>query len=147
MPLRERAQEFDDIFDFRLAVESAAARLAAERRTEQEVRLLQEAIHSMKRATDRHSFRKVDSEFHLGVAEAGRNTLLKETIELARAAMFLPIDALDYEVARETSIRQHLRVLRSIQLKEAKNAERAMAAHIESTRAELHKILSDPELE
>ena len=88
------------------------------------------------------TFRKADGAFHLAVAEAARNPWLREAIEEARAAMFLPLDAFDPSLPLVTSIAQHRRILAAIRNGDSRGAERAMIIHIQSTRRDLDDALS-----
>ena len=131
--MRERLSEFESILDFRLAVECAAARLAALNRTPEQLEDAQQTIDELAKASDLPSFRRADSAFHLLIGVASNNRLLLAAIQQARVAMFLPLDTIGLSLS-EASARQHSKVLRAIAKKDAHAAERAMAAHIEATR-------------
>jgi DNA-binding FadR family transcriptional regulator len=141
--LRERIPDFDDILDFRIANEGAAARLAAERRTDDDIERAAQTIDEMRECTDISSFRRVDSTFHLLIAAATWNHLLRTAIQESRAAMFIPLDAIDLDVTRESSCREHKKILKAIIRRDPRAAERAMTAHIETTRADIHRLAGD----
>ena len=65
-----RMAEFEELFDFRIAVEGAAVRLAAVRRTETDLKQLQKALDAMAEGWQTARFRAADSAFHLGIADA-----------------------------------------------------------------------------
>jgi DNA-binding FadR family transcriptional regulator len=142
LELRARFREFEDILDFRVANERAAASLAAQRRTDDELSALMVSVEEMRASTSLAEFRRADSRFHLLVADASRNRLIRDAVEDARAAMFLPIDALDFEFVLPTSLRGHMRVFQAIRGQDATKAGRAMADHIEVTRRELRSVLA-----
>jgi DNA-binding FadR family transcriptional regulator len=139
--LREKAGEFEDLLDFRLAVEPAAARLAAQRRTEDEYLRLHAILDGMRLHTAMPHFRRGDSAFHLAIAEAARNARLRQAVEDGRVGMALPLDALDFAVMLAKALEGHRAILAAIAAGDAAWAERAMVAHIEDTRRELRLVL------
>jgi GntR family transcriptional regulator, transcriptional repressor for pyruvate dehydrogenase complex len=138
--LPAQARVFEDLLDFRLATECAAARLAAQRRAETDLRLMSESLEGIRRNSSMDLFRRADSNFHLAIAAAARNPMLQAAIEEGRAAMFAPLDLLDFEVMRTNALEGHRTIIHAITLAEPGAAERAMAAHIEDTRRELRLV-------
>ena len=145
--LRQSRAELLDIFDLRVAIESAAAGLAAERRTATDVTRLRRQVRAMATiaATAREGeeaggpstfsrFRDIDSQFHLSIAEAARSPRLAEAIVAARGAMFHPIGAVFVKL--EPSANElHEAVVDAIDDRDRERAAALMGAHIESTRA------------
>lgn len=144
--LLDRVDHLRSIFEFRQAVECAAARLAASRRQPEHLDLISESIDEMEASTDLHEFRRADSTFHLRVADAACNPLIAESVEDARVAMFLPVDALEFEVALMRSLQDHRRVFSAISRSNEGLADKAMAKHIERTRYEIFEILGIDDL-
>jgi GntR family transcriptional repressor for pyruvate dehydrogenase complex len=138
----ERYEELQAVLEFRQATEAAAASLAAARRTDRDLDTAEATLEDLKRSRDMPAFRKADGAFHLAVAEAARNPWLREAIEEARAAMFLPLDVFDPSLPLTTSITQHLRILTAIRKGDSRGAERAMITHIQNTRRDLDDALS-----
>src|SRR3954464_13091660 len=71
-PLRGRGVELDgwrDLLDYRIAVETGAALLAAERGDDDAVTRLRNLIDRMAEAPDFTAYRRADVLFHLGIAE------------------------------------------------------------------------------
>ena len=112
--VKERFDEFQELLDFRVAIESAAARLAALRRTKKDLGTLTRACRTMELDLETGRFRAADSAFHLGIAEAARNRFMRQSIEDARAAMWLPIDSLIPGVFR-TANEHHAQILDAIE--------------------------------
>jgi GntR family transcriptional regulator, transcriptional repressor for pyruvate dehydrogenase complex len=139
--LRSRLQELEQTLEFREAVETAAAALAAERRTEDQLRDLAVLAEGLRTSGSQAIFRRADSAFHLLIGEASGNPLLRHAIEEARAAMFLPLDALNFEVMVETSVRGHRRIVAALEAADPRRAARTMADHIRTTRKELYIVL------
>jgi DNA-binding FadR family transcriptional regulator len=109
---------FDEEFlmhlvQMRRAVEPAAAALAAEKRTEKHVAEIREALAAMARAQgDRRGFVEADLNFHIAVASASGNPLLRSfaaVVETALDAYFtlstpITLDAMVEIVSRHTRI-------------------------------------------
>jgi GntR family transcriptional regulator, transcriptional repressor for pyruvate dehydrogenase complex len=139
--LRERREEFESILDFRIVVEGGAARMAAERRTDTDLDRLRSALDEMRSSDGLGTFRRADSAFHLAIANAAANPMLRESIEHARAAMFLPMDSLEQEVPLSHWVDEHLRLLAAIDGHDAATAQRVMATHVERNRSEIRALL------
>ncbi len=139
--LRDRMPDFEAILDFRIANEGAAARLAAQRRANADIEALAKTIEEMAECIDLASFRRADSAFHLLIAGATGNHLLQAAIQEARSAMFMRLDAIDLNITRESSCREHRQILKAIVRQDPRAAERAMIAHIETTRSDFHAFI------
>ncbi|HLB06750.1 MAG TPA: FCD domain-containing protein [Alphaproteobacteria bacterium] len=139
--LSERWGEIDSLFEFRLANECAAARLAATRRTAAQLRVLDESLEALRASDNIPRFRRADSTFHLCIAEASANPYFRRAIEEARADMFRPLDIVDIDVSVSSAVPHHTAILKAIRAKDAAAAERAMAAHIETARTEIRRVI------
>ena len=130
-----------EVFEYRLAVESAAAGLAAERRTDADLKRLAEHGRALEGSADAGAFRRADSGFHLAIADASGNGMLRDSIEDARAAAFDAFDALPFRVLRETTARGHAAIAAAIERGDATAAAEAMAEHLRRARAEVLAVL------
>jgi len=139
--IRARLGELEQIIDFRLAVECSAARLAAIRRGDRDLARLASAFQIMEEGWETRRFRSADSAFHLGIAEAAQNDWMRKAIEDARVAIWVPVDNVTDNVFRTAQL-HHGQILAAIHDGDADAAEAAVAAHIETARADLHKIAS-----
>lgn len=137
--VQQRMSELEELLDFREANECAAARLAAERRTQADLERLSAAHHVMEHGLETSRFRAADSAFHLGIADAAGNRYMQRAIEDARAAMWMPLDPLAQQLFR-TADTHHARILEAIQSKNPEAAAQAMAEHIELVRDDLYRI-------
>ncbi|MCZ6721351.1 MAG: FCD domain-containing protein [Proteobacteria bacterium] len=140
--LRARAGEIEELIDFRSAIECAAARFAALRRTEADLERIEAALEALARSRVIPEFRKADSAFHLTIADAAANEHLRRAVEDVRAAMFGLVDLADFDVMVSNSRDEHRRIADAIAAGNAKKAERAMARHIETAREEIHDVLT-----
>jgi len=147
--VRNRLAEIDDIYDFRGVVESAAARFAAERRTEREAQHLLQTVETMTALVeaDREGdddappsrFFSVDHDMHLSIAQAARNPMLRKAVEDARAAMFMPVGAI-FTRLHPSANTYHDEIVQAIHRQDPDAAAQAMLDHIESTRAALREF-------
>ncbi|MFQ5856352.1 MAG: FadR/GntR family transcriptional regulator [Anaerolineae bacterium] len=140
--MRRNIEDFEDIFDFRIAIEMRAATLAAQRRDDEDLAVMEAAVERMLMVDSRSSFRQADAQFHNAVAHAARNLRLKQAITAARGELFIPTDRLVYKELVNTSYHGHRAVYDAIRRSDAVAAAAAMEAHIEQARRELHMVLS-----
>jgi GntR family transcriptional repressor for pyruvate dehydrogenase complex len=138
--LAERLPEIEEIFDYRTAVEGAAARLAADRRTDEDLAILQRAYDVIAADRETRRFRAADNAFHLAVADAARNRLMRQAIEDARAEMWVPIDRLISRVFL-TANRHHRQILDAIRARDPDAAQQAVVDHLETARRDLRRSL------
>jgi GntR family transcriptional regulator, transcriptional repressor for pyruvate dehydrogenase complex len=139
--MRAESGEFDDIVDFRIALETESARLAADRRDEADLVALAEAISELQRASGRTAFRLADTRFHIALAGACRNARLGQAIEIARAELFATHDLLPFTAPIAESARDHHAIYQAVQHGDGERAALAMREHIENARAQLHAIV------
>lgn len=136
-----------DTLELRRIVEPAAARLAAERATEEDLDALQAAVEEMEAAADdREAFVAPDVRFHSLILEACRNELLQHMANvvgsvlqalLAFTAAGGPPDAL----ARAT--RLHGAILDAIRSRDGSAAEAAVHALLDDTTANVEWVLRE----
>jgi DNA-binding GntR family transcriptional regulator len=93
-------------------------------------------------AQDRETgrFRAADNAFHLAIADAARNRLMRQAIEDARVAMWVPIDRLINRVFL-TANRHHLQILDAIADRDPDAAQQAVIDHLETARRDLRRSL------
>jgi DNA-binding FadR family transcriptional regulator len=139
--VRQRYREYGELLEYRLTVECRAARLAAIRRTTKDLDRLAAACAAMEQSLETGRFRAGDSEFHLGIADAARNRFMRQAIEDARAAMWLPIDSLIRSVFR-TANEHHAQILEAIRDQDPDRAEAAVAAHLDRIRFDLRRTVA-----
>ena len=140
--LRARKRELLDTLEFRRIIETQAAALAAQRRTEEhlaQMDLMQEHLlqsHSVDEA------RRADTVFHATIAQASRNPYLERSVEDARVLMFGMTDATFFEFQTISSYDSHAQILQAIRDQDHKLASESMHHHIEVTVQELEDLLN-----
>lgn len=143
--MRTQTGEIDDILDFRIALETETAVLAARRHEPQDLDDVGEAIASLKNVDGRTAFRQADSQFHLGLARAARSDRLEEAIEASRGDLFSPHDLLPFADPVEETLRDHQEILDAVTARDADRASRSMREHLDRTRAQLRAIVFGPD--
>ncbi len=148
--LRENSQRLRATFEYRVVVESAAARFAAERRTDAELTALQRCVEEMRRFSETLAqahdpklmaeFFAVDHEFHLGIARASRNGWLASATLAARVEMFRPVGSI-FERLEPEANHLHEQICGAIEAHDGEQASEWMRQHIEETRASLEPWL------
>jgi DNA-binding FadR family transcriptional regulator len=121
------------LFEIRLAIEPAAARLAAERHDADDLRRLRALVARMLDSDhDPVSFAAVDVDFHLAVTEASRNPFMRSIGAVIQAALmhsFTLVSPVGEEARRSTS-EAHGRIVEAIAAGDAESAAAAMIAVI-----------------
>jgi GntR family transcriptional regulator, transcriptional repressor for pyruvate dehydrogenase complex len=129
-----------DLVEARAIVEVDTARLAALRRSNDDVNDLQVLMARMKNATSAKAYVDADIDFHLRIAKASGNSVLADMVSsiqsLLRVWIGRVIEASD---DWSTTTREHEAVFRALRRADSAEAERAMATHMERARDRLFK--------
>jgi len=136
--LQSRMAELDEAFEIRIAVEGAAARLAAQRRTDDDLAQLRQAYVGLEQGRETARFRAADNVFHLAVADAARNRYMRQAVEAARATTWVPVDQL-ISLVFTSAHEHHAQILRAIEQADPEAAEQAAVAHIQRAQRDLHR--------
>jgi DNA-binding GntR family transcriptional regulator len=124
-----------DTYEFRAAVESAAAELAAAKGAAPEVlKKLAQLCEVSCTPDDRKScvsFIEADTAFHLGIARLARNQMLLQAVSEARSQMErIMYAAIDIHYYGELPGREHREILQAIQDRDPERARQLMHNHI-----------------
>jgi GntR family transcriptional repressor for pyruvate dehydrogenase complex len=142
--MRDNRVSLRNAFDYRVIVESGAARLAAERRRAADVTQLRKLLGAMDAhiaraladTTSPHlitEWQSLDSAFHLKIAEACRNEYLFDAVANARRAMWLPVGAIFHHVEPNAND-FHDAIVEAIEDRDSDRAALTMTDHINTTR-------------
>ncbi|MDT3415854.1 DNA-binding GntR family transcriptional regulator [Brevibacillus aydinogluensis] len=128
-------EDFTSLFECRLHLEPAAARFAAERRTEEELADLQELLAQMAdiaRDSDARRTHELHFAFHQRIAEASKNPYMAKIMnDLKVLISFYRNAILQVHPHRpETVIAEHGAILDAIRRRDADAAAARMAEHI-----------------
>jgi len=164
-------EEYKDICELRVALETHAAQLAAKRRTEEEVGNLQELIDAMRICLENggkpgsakgeemiRELAQLDVRFHFAIMEASRNRLIKSEairFQVIQGLIRLP-DRLKAPFARKKAQpwlehrrdpsevwKSHFSIFEAIRQQNPEKARDAMAEHIEESISRRLRSLRD----
>ena len=132
-------KDVESLFEFRLVIETATARLAAEHITPKELLLLQEAVllgTQSAEADQLELFGRSDIDFHRILAEATHNPFLASTVE----TIFRLHDWVNWLTIGGPSgslllaAQQHAAIFTALQHGQTEEAARAMQTHLETSQ-------------
>jgi GntR family transcriptional regulator, transcriptional repressor for pyruvate dehydrogenase complex len=134
-------------FEFRIGLEGEAASLAAQRRTEEQLAVIDEAFEQLNRvnATGQVGVEE-DILFHAAIAAASRNQLFIQTLDALAIHVFNGM-----KITRSLSLTrskkrlallqdEHRRVVDAIRESDIEHAREAMRVHISNAR---NRVLDD----
>jgi DNA-binding GntR family transcriptional regulator len=123
-----------ELYQFRTALEGAAAEMAALHASEMDVATLAGTLVAMREAADDAArAARLNREFHRAIHAAARNSFLTHAIESMRDFMaLLPGTTYQAPGRMEEVLREHDAVLRAIRDRASARAGDAMRAHIQA---------------
>ncbi len=126
-----------EILEVRQGLEMQSARLAAERRTDEERDGMTDIVETMrKHLNNADRYVNLDGEFHVRIAQATHHAILHHIITSIRTALADAIRAglrrQNSSEARQTVQATHEAILEAIVRGDGPSAERAMQAHFEN---------------
>lgn len=148
------ASEFRDLIrnqmEYRLLIEPEAAGLAAERGSTEERRKLVELLAAD--VPDLLAYHQVDTGFHVGVARASGNPVLREAVVNARADLFVGGNALwlhtDWGTVYAAGVApgevfraEHAAIAAAIMAGDRASATRFMREHLEESRDQFERLI------
>lgn len=130
------ADELRDLTEFRVAVSTHAAALAAERASSQELDQLGELVEAMTERTPFATYRQLDARFHLGIASTTRSKRLVEAEssiqrDLLNALLLAGEEPADLSL--DPSNQQHFRILAALRARNPERARKEMEEHVRGT--------------
>jgi len=127
------------ISEVRAALEPEAARLAAERATDEERDRLADLSDQIKRGAD---LMGLDERIHRAIYAAAHNDLLEKTLcEYYVLAMRIWMIALERAEALEDAVEAHRDLVHAIVVGNADEAASLMRAHVENFEQAMHRVL------
>jgi DNA-binding FadR family transcriptional regulator len=145
-PLAERAIPLEEeawaVLDYRVAVETGATILAAERAKAKQLERLDELVERMTGADEFEDYRRADIRFHIGVAEAARSPRLVAAMTEVQGQMSDLIALIAHpEQVLTHSNAQHHRLATLLRRGDGSRAVRLMRDHIEGTEHILRGLI------
>ncbi|MFL6449351.1 MAG: FadR/GntR family transcriptional regulator [Bryobacteraceae bacterium] len=127
--------ELRDIMEARLFLEQDLAGLAAERGSESEIEQIGKTLADMRSCiAKRKSPIEADMQFHLAIARAAHNEVMRNAVQLLRNLLrqWLQLKLLMPQVPDEV-LQQHEAVFAAIKARNTSAAQTAMAVHLDKT--------------
>lgn len=125
--------EMADLFEARLVVEHQTARLAAQRRTSEQLTDMDEIVARQTLAEDPAVLASINAEFHVAMASCAHNAVLSSMVtDLNKRVRFFYLPAA--ESRRLDSVSEHRAILAAIRDRRADDAAELLAHHIRDTR-------------
>ena len=135
-------EEAWEALDMRVAIESGAAVLAAERADSEDLDRLDELVRRMADADDFEDYRRADIRFHIGIAEAARSPALVSAMTEVQGRMSELIALIAHpEQVLTRSNEQHRRIVTLLRRSDVGRAVRLLREHIEGTEHILAGLL------
>jgi GntR family transcriptional regulator, transcriptional repressor for pyruvate dehydrogenase complex len=137
--ISDQRYALQELFEFRIGVETAAARLAAVKATASEIDAMSAILVRLTGKTDDATFAvRWDADFHRAIFKASRNRLLEQALDVcddylteARYRMHaMPADI-------NESIVEHQRILQAIRERDPDAASQAMREHLHTVGGHL----------
>jgi DNA-binding FadR family transcriptional regulator len=124
--------ELSEVLEARQVLESALARMAAERATPEDITEIQACLNEMEAAaTDNKAFTRADMRFHLTVARASRNQVLTQSYYFIQGMLEVAIERADaLPGGIERALVNHRDMLTGIRDHNSEQAQRASERQI-----------------
>jgi len=139
--MRQHSGELGDIFEFRMTVETRLAFLAAERRTDDDLEVIGNAVAGELGPKDWSSLYRADMDVHRSIARAARSPRLEQAMMDARGELFIPVDLARLEDRPQQVHDSHNAILEAIRDRDRERAAEEMRRHIELVRKLIVKAL------
>ncbi len=129
-------ETIDNLFEVRIFLESAAAYYAAKRRTDNDIRLMQESIQEMAAAIDdpgrgEEAAIKASHDFHLHVINAAKNPVLNNIYQNLYDLLEISKQyTLDVKHISDSTLMDHEAILYKIESGNAEEASKYMRFHL-----------------
>ena len=134
--------DIQTIYDARLYIETGSCRLAALNRDDEDIADLKaligqmDMIHSLGEGSGMRSIQEVDAEFHIRVARAANNEIIKAAVvNLERISMACAERIHKSHAVMERAIQDHRQIFDAIVARDPDAAERAVVAHTLASKA------------
>ena len=133
--------ELSEVLDFRQLIEQQIARTAAERRDDDDIKVIREAVVAYEQAGNREESRLADSAVHLSVVQAAHNSRLTELSAQIRREVSFGFNAEPYSPdARRRALHQHPELAQAIIAGDPETAARVAAQHFSLTQDMLREL-------
>lgn len=142
---RLKRSDLMEILEARSALEREIARLAALRRTEQDLNVLREKLaYTSSVMDDPEAYTLADVSFHSAIAEATKNSVLIDLYQHMTQSLHLSVNStLDLTGVQEQIQQYHARLVDAIATQDPDAAEAAVLSSIEANVSALSQLLQE----
>ena len=123
------------VCEFRALLDAESVRLAAKRRTDEDLSRLAGIISDMKKAEkikDSHEFARLDLEFHFEIGRITGNPLIIKTNDILRDILEVSMEDVINRMGYETAIEYHGKIFEAVEHMDSERAMELMREHIEN---------------
>lgn len=133
--MTKETEILDDLLDIRVILEPDCAALAAFKRTDADVKILENYVDIMEKSKEMDdAYYEADLSFHTALAKASGNKVLYSFISAYTSVLQeLIIETSHFERPLEQIFHYHRNILNAVKEKDESMAMRAMQIHIEAT--------------
>lgn len=139
-------KDIADVFEIRRALEGLAARLAAERATEEEIERLERAlvrISEVAEAEDLDGAVALDTDFHEELMAASHNPRLSQMVSnLREQIQRFRLTSLSHPGRVKLAVEEHAKIVDAIAGRDAELAQNLAHEHIENAENSLMEVIS-----
>ena len=121
-----------EMLDFRRILETEIARLAALKRTEEDIVLMRESLSLMRKDIDSGGIGiEGDTSFHDALASASHNSVFKKMLSMAKGLLLKTRQTtLQLKGQPEKSIKDHLKILSAVEKGDSELSSKLMLEHL-----------------
>lgn len=141
--MREHLVELDDIFEFRGTVETKLASLAAERRTDEDLAAIEEAVANEHYPREWSSLVHANKGFHKGIARAAHSPYLEKAMMDVRGELFVPVDFVELDAKHPRIDDTHKAIAKAIRDQDPACAAEGMRDHLAIVKDLTYRALEE----
>lgn len=134
--LKQPSRSYEDIFEVRLLIEERVAVLAASRRSEKDLRVLQQILEQAEIAIENViKFGELDYLFHAQIAKAAGNTIFIKMLDAIKKLLrYFLFDHARDATSREKALKSHWQIFECIKKKQTEEAGKVTKKHIKGCK-------------
>ncbi|MDI6871866.1 MAG: GntR family transcriptional regulator [Bacillota bacterium] len=140
-------KDIADVFEIRRALEGLAARLAAERATDEEIDRLERAlvkISEVAEIDDLDGAVALDTDFHEELMKASHNSRLSQLVSnLREQIQRFRLTSLSYPGRVKVAVEEHRKIVDAIASRDAELAQNLAYEHIENAENSLMEVIRE----
>lgn len=135
--IMKNKDQLKEPLEIRRILEPSLAQLAAERATEEDIRILEDSLKKQKKLIEKGELIiEEDSRFHYYLAKAAKNEIALKIVEVIHDMIWQTREkSIKARQGSELSYRGHQRILRAVKTRNGEKAFNAMLDHLEEVEA------------